>query len=78
MERCLANFGPADGTVTVFVSGWVVLGGWKMRSVYRYQKLVLTGERHYTRNDDIRRAILALGAPGTLHDAGWRTLSRAD
>ncbi len=22
---------------TVFVSGWVVLGGWKMRSVYRYQ-----------------------------------------
>ncbi len=29
-------------------------------------KLVLTGERHYTRNDDIRQWILALGEPGTF------------
>jgi len=29
-------------------------------------KLVVTGERHYTRNDDIRQSILALGAPGTF------------
>ena len=29
-------------------------------------KLVLTGERHYTRNDDIRQSILALGEPGTF------------
>jgi cell division protein FtsQ len=29
-------------------------------------KLVVTGERHYTRNDDIRQSILALGPPGTF------------
>ena len=29
-------------------------------------KLVLTGERHYTTNDDVRQAILSLGQPGTL------------
>ncbi len=29
-------------------------------------RLVVTGERHYTTNDDIRQAILALGAPGTF------------
>lgn len=29
-------------------------------------RLVVTGERYYTRNDDIRQAILALGPPGTF------------
>ncbi len=29
-------------------------------------KLVLTGERHYTTNDDVRQAILSLGQPGTF------------
>ncbi len=29
-------------------------------------KLVVTGERHYTTNDDIRQAILSLGQPGTF------------
>lgn len=29
-------------------------------------KLVVTGERHFTKNDDIRQAILSLGAPGTF------------
>lgn len=29
-------------------------------------KLVLTGERHYTTDDDIRQAILSLGTPGTF------------
>ena len=29
-------------------------------------KLVVTGETHYTTNDDIRQAILSLGAPGTF------------
>lgn len=29
-------------------------------------KLVLTGERHYTKNDDVRKAILSLGQPGTF------------
>lgn len=29
-------------------------------------QLVITGERHYTRNDDIRQAILESGSPGTF------------
>lgn len=51
---------------TVVISGWMVLG-W-MEDVQRLplSKLVITGERHYTSHDDIRRAILALGAPGTF------------
>lgn len=32
-----------------------------MRNAWLLSKLVLTGERHYTRNDDIRQSILALG-----------------
>lgn len=51
---------------TVFVSGWVVLGWMEDAQRLPLSKLVLTGERHYTRNDDIRQAILALGAPGTF------------
>lgn len=44
-----------------------VLLGW-MEDAQRLplSKLVLTGERHYTRNDDIRQSILALGEPGTF------------
>ncbi|MBE8398239.1 FtsQ-type POTRA domain-containing protein, partial [Leptospira borgpetersenii serovar Hardjo-bovis] len=51
---------------TVFVSGWVVVGWMEDAQRLPLSKLVLTGERHYTRNDDIRQAILALGAPGTF------------
>lgn len=51
---------------TVFVSGWVVLGWMEDAQRLPLSKLVLTGERHYTRNDDIRQSILALGAPGTF------------
>lgn len=29
-------------------------------------KLVLTGERHYTTNDNVRKAVLSLGTPGTF------------
>lgn len=52
--------------LTVFIGGWMVVG-W-MEDVQRLplSKLVVTGERHYTRNDDIRQSILALGAPGTF------------
>ena len=36
----------------------------------------MTGERHYTRNDDIRQSILALGSPGTFYDSGRQYLFR--
>ena len=51
---------------TVLVSGWVVLGWMEDAQRLPLSKLVLTGERHYTKNDDIRQSILALGAPGTF------------
>lgn len=57
---------------TVLVSGWVVLGWMEDAQRLPLSKLVLTGERHYTRNDDIRQSILALGErylydPGCQH-----------
>ncbi len=47
-------------------SGWMVVG-W-MKDVHRLplSRLVVTGHRYYTTNDDIRQAILSLGAPGTF------------
>ncbi|WP_312687281.1 cell division protein FtsQ [Kosakonia sp.] len=51
---------------TVFISGWVVLGWMDDAQRLPLSKLVVTGDRHYTRNDDIRQSILALGAPGTF------------
>lgn len=51
---------------TVFVSVWMVLGWMDDAQRLPLSKLVVTGERHYTRNDDIRQSILALGAPGTF------------
>ena len=46
---------------TVLVSGWMVLGWMEDAQRLPLSKMVVTGERHYTRNDDIRQAILALG-----------------
>jgi cell division protein FtsQ len=51
---------------TVLWSGWAVVGWMKDASRLPLSRLVLTGERQYTTNDDIRQAILALGAPGTF------------
>ena len=51
---------------TVLFGGWVVLGWMEDAQRLPLSKLVVTGERHYTRNDDIRQSILALGAPGTF------------
>ncbi|MDY0971554.1 cell division protein FtsQ [Siccibacter turicensis] len=51
---------------TILFSGWVVLGWMDDAQRLPLSKLVVTGERHYTRNDDIRQSILALGAPGTF------------
>ncbi|WP_058912254.1 cell division protein FtsQ [Entomohabitans teleogrylli] len=52
--------------LTVFVSGWMVVGWMEDAQRLPLSKLVVTGERHYTRNDDIRQAIMALGPPGTF------------
>ncbi|CNH84253.1 cell division protein FtsQ [Yersinia pekkanenii] len=51
---------------TILWGGWVVVGWMKDASRLPLSKLVVTGERHYTTNDDIRQAILSLGAPGTF------------
>jgi cell division protein FtsQ len=51
---------------TVLVSGWMVLGWMEDAQRLPLSKMVVTGERHYTRNDDIRQSILALGSPGTF------------
>lgn len=51
---------------TVMWGGGAVVGWMKDASRLPLSKLVVTGERHYTTNDDIRQAILALGAPGTF------------
>lgn len=42
---------------TVLVSGWMVLGWMEDAQRLPLSKMVVTGERHYTRNDDIRQAI---------------------
>lgn len=51
---------------TIIWMGWMVMG-W-LKDVHRLplSRMVVTGERHYTTNDNIRQAILALGAPGTF------------
>lgn len=51
---------------TITWVGWRVVA-W-MKDVHRLplSRLVVTGERHYTTNDNIRQSILALGSPGTF------------
>ncbi|HEY1844246.1 MAG TPA: cell division protein FtsQ [Buttiauxella sp.] len=51
---------------TVFIGGWIVVGWMEDAQRLPLSRLVVTGERHYTRNDDIRQSILALGPPGTF------------
>ncbi|WP_435955234.1 cell division protein FtsQ [Dryocola sp. BD626] len=51
---------------TVFIGGWIVVGWMEDAQRLPLSKLVLTGDRHYTRNDDVRQSILALGPPGTF------------
>lgn len=52
--------------MTVLVGTLMVVNWMEDAQRLPLSKLVLTGERHYTRNDDIRQSILALGAPGTF------------
>lgn len=51
---------------TILWSGWAVISWMKDASHQPLSRLVVTGERDYTTNDDIRQAILVLGAPGTF------------
>lgn len=60
---------------TVLVSGWVVLGWMEDAQRLPLSKLVLTGERHYTRNDDIRQSIWHW-VSGYLYDPRMSTSSR--
>ena len=50
----------------VFAAGFVVVKWMDDASRQPLSKLVVTGQTHYTTNDDIRQAILSLGAPGTF------------
>ncbi len=52
--------------MSVVIGGWMVIGWMEDAQRLPLSKLVLTGERHYTRNDDIRQSIMSLGAPGTF------------
>ncbi|BET97937.1 cell division protein FtsQ [Xenorhabdus taiwanensis] len=51
---------------TIIWGGWMTLDWMKDPDRLPLSKLVLTGERHYTTNDDVRQAILSLGSPGTF------------
>lgn len=52
--------------LTFFIGGWVVVGWMEDAQRLPLSRLVVTGDRQYTRNDDIRQSILALGPPGTF------------
>ncbi|HHJ1110257.1 TPA: cell division protein FtsQ [Proteus mirabilis] len=51
---------------TIIWGGIQVVNWMKDANRLPISKLVLTGERHYTTNDDVRQAILSLGQPGTF------------
>jgi cell division protein FtsQ len=51
---------------TIGWSAWAVLSWMDDAKRLPLSELVVTGERHYTTNDDIRQAILSLGEPGTF------------
>ncbi|WP_147195217.1 cell division protein FtsQ [Pantoea sp. MBD-2R] len=46
--------------------GFVIVKWMNDASRLPLSRLVVTGQMHYTTNDDIRQAILSLGAPGTF------------
>ena len=52
--------------LTVLVGTFMVVNWMEDAQRLPLSKLVVTGERHYTRNDDIRQSILSLGPPGTF------------
>lgn len=52
--------------VTIAVGTGMVINWMEDAQRLPLSKLVLTGDRHYTRNDDIRQSVLSLGPPGTF------------
>ncbi|MFU9137290.1 cell division protein FtsQ [Erwinia tasmaniensis] len=50
----------------ILAAGFVVVKWMNDASRQPLSKLVVTGQTRYTTNDDIRQAILSLGAPGTF------------
>ena len=52
--------------LTVFAGAFMVVSWMEDAQRLPLSKLVVTGDRHYTRNDDIRQSILSLGPPGTF------------
>ncbi|MFP3014389.1 MAG: cell division protein FtsQ/DivIB [Arsenophonus sp.] len=51
---------------TITLSVYMLLNWMKDVNQFPISKIVITGERHYTCDDDIRKAILTLGMPGTF------------
>ncbi|HBC7440967.1 TPA: cell division protein FtsQ [Morganella morganii] len=51
---------------TLVWGGLMVLNWMKDADRLPMSKLVLTGERHYTTNDNVRKAVLSLETPGTF------------
>ncbi|MDC9593712.1 cell division protein FtsQ [Xenorhabdus sp. IM139775] len=51
---------------TIIWGGWMTLDWMKDPNRLPLSKLVLTGELHYTTDDDVRQAILSLRSPGTF------------
>lgn len=82
------NLGPSNGAFlsglifflmvvsTIIWSGWTVMNWMKDADRLPMSKLVLTGERHYTKNDDVRKAILSLGEPGTFMTVDVNAIQR--
>lgn len=50
----------------MFWCGWNVYAWMQDPHRMPLSRLVITGERHYTQDDDVRQMILALGEPGTF------------
>lgn len=51
---------------TILLSGLGVISWMKYASYQPLSRVVVTGERDYTNNDDIRQMILLMGVPGTF------------
>lgn len=52
--------------VTIIWNGWMILNCIKNLNQFSISKLVITGERYYTCDDNIRKVILEIGIPSTF------------
>lgn len=53
-------------TGTIIIAGLMILKWMNDTSRMPLSRLVVTGKTHYTTHDDLRRAIMSLGSPGTF------------